>query len=105
MYDELPFSPWFEKLPFSIDIFWFLFYARVMLDGTLSVGAHAHKNLIDEGPQKLHGWHDQFLFVKVPNGFPLPSHWGNLWKGHSEVPELSGEEDFKRCLFSEINKL
>lgn len=38
--------------------------------------------------------------MKVPNDLSLPSYWKNLWKGHSEFPELSEEEeDCVSCLF------
>lgn len=82
-----------KKLPFSVDIFRSLFYIREMLDGTLSVGARVHRKLILRVPQKFCYWHERFLFVKVPNDYPLPSYLENLWKEHSELPELSEEED------------
>lgn len=81
-----------KELPFAVDIFCALFYTREMQDGTLSIGAHANRKLILGVPRRFHYWQKKFLFGRFLSTFPFPSHWKDLWKGHSEHPKLFDEE-------------
>lgn len=38
--------------------------------------------------------------MKVSNDFPFSSNWENLWKGHSELSQLSEEEEEEDCMRS-----
>lgn len=81
-----------KGLPFAVDTFCYFFYVIIISDGTVSMGAHENKKLIMGILQNYHDWHEQIIFVSLPNDFHIPLHWRNFSKGYFVTPELSEEE-------------
>lgn len=93
VHDVLPFSTLFIE---SLTLFKFV----LLLFHLCNEGRHAPKcwsPLEKEVDHELHSkfrkWQRRYFFVSVLDNFSLPSHWKNLWEGHSERPELSEEKE------------
>lgn len=84
------------KVGFSLGIFCYLFQLHTLkVDEWLSLGARGCRKLINDIPNKIHNWKNKYIFVGVPNDFPLPRTRRDMLQSSDsdKYPQLSKRDE------------
>lgn len=69
------------------------------------LGARANRKAVHDTSRKVHNWKNHFIFIEVPDSFPLDQSWRELaWVGDN-LPSSSEVEEGLAKMFMEFPKV